>query len=233
MTTEQINAVGHSGPHRAAPDNRVEAGSINIPPGSFPASSPSGSTDAGKVAEKVTEALNHALGQKDPHAVSNLFHRDGYWRDHLCLSWDLRTLAGAATISEFLRREFRLKTVELDNSAAGAPRLGVFDVSGKCQGVQFFIRVKTVVGTGRGVVRLVEVDAGEWKVFTIYTVLRELTGFEEPVGPRRSRGEYSSDDKIWWERRAMETDFGGASPHGPTVLIIGMGCFSHSRSAHS
>lgn len=212
------NETEDSSGYRAVEDNRIEPGSINITPCDFPPGCPASSTeDPWQAVQRVIEAFNRALGEGHD-SVLTLFHPDGFWRDHLCLTWDLRTLHGVEAISGVLSRESRLERVDLDLSTAGNLRIGHLDVAGKVQGILFFIRVVTRFGTGRGFVRLMHVSPGEWKIFSLYTVLQELAGFEEPTGPRRGRGEYLANEQNWVDRRSAEVDFHGKDP---TVLIVG------------
>ena len=71
---------------------RPEIGSVNIPFGVFPASSNNKSVDAVKIADEVVARLNDALSRKDYAAIAGLFCENSYWRDHLALTWELRTV---------------------------------------------------------------------------------------------------------------------------------------------
>src|SRR5947199_3324199 len=42
--------------------------------------------------------FERALGQPSEAALKSLFHADGYWRDVLALTWDIRTIKGADAI---------------------------------------------------------------------------------------------------------------------------------------
>jgi hypothetical protein len=83
------------------------------------------------------------------------------------------------------------------------------------------LSVQTNVGRGDGVVRLVQ-EQGVWKVFTLFTYLKELKGHEERVGRNRpngvEHGEHASQ-RNWLDRRKAEENF----EHGlePTVIIMG------------
>ena len=82
------------------------------------------------------------------------------------------------------------------------------------------IIIATKVGNGQGVVRLIHAD-GQWKAYTLYTALMELTGFEEPRGPRRPTGHEHRGDKgtkNWQEARVSDANFEASEP---AVLIIG------------
>lgn len=51
--------------------------------------------------------------------------------------------------------------------------------------IEFFLKAFTNVGSGRGVVKLAEVD-GYWKVFTPFTTLQEFRGILTRDGPLES-----------------------------------------------
>ncbi|KAJ4513954.1 hypothetical protein HRR83_004881 [Exophiala dermatitidis] len=204
--------------------DRCEPGSVNIPVAKWPKTAQTTSVDANAVANKIVDTFNNALANGDTQAIADLFLDDGYWRDHLGVSWDLRTLKGPKKIAEFLADVgCPLQKIEIDRSSAyRSPQLGAFDGTGDVKGIQFFFNFTSKVGAGQGVARLAERD-GQWKIFTLFTTLRELKGHEEAVGPRRSKGvEHGGkpDRKNWLERRRAEINFENKEP---TVMILGAG----------
>lgn len=200
--------------------NRVEPGSVNIPVGKFPPSSTSTSVNAEQVATEIIDRLNTALAQKDYQSISSLFLDDGFWRDHLCLSWDFRTVKGSQNVAKFLADHPQPLKLALDHSSPfRAPHVGPIDAFGDVTGIEFFVSVTTAVGTGWGVVRLAETDG--WKIFTCFTSLRELTGAEEKVNDRRPVGVQHGEQtgrKNWQDRRAADINF---EDKEPAVVIIG------------
>lgn len=209
---------------------RPVPGSINIPVAKFPpATKPDVTVDAAKIASATVDTLNQQLQNQDLTQLSQLFTEDGYWRDHLALTWSFRTAHTPASILSFLQSSakskdgFRLKSIALDDSSScRAPKVAPVDAAGEVSGVQFFITLETAIGTGVGLVKLVQ-DGGAWKIFTLYTRLEELRGFEETVNERRGKGvEHGGKPgrKNWAERREADADFTSTSP---TVLVIGAG----------
>ncbi|KNG48888.1 flavin-binding monooxygenase-like protein [Stemphylium lycopersici] len=202
---------------------RPETGSVNIPLGIFPASSTNESVDANRVADKVVACFNDALSRKDHAAIASLFCKDNsYWRDHLALAWELRTVKGSSSIKQYLdSSKVQLTKLEVSTSSEfRAPKFGAIDVLGDIKGINFFIELETTVGRGEGVMNLAE-ENGEWKIFTIYTLLKELKGHEEPLGHRRTKGVKHGGDpdrKTWKETRDAEKE--GIDPR---VLILGAG----------
>ncbi|KAF7562243.1 hypothetical protein G7046_g1898 [Stylonectria norvegica] len=210
---------------------RTVPGSINIPVAKFPSSpQPSAELDPAKVAADLVESFNKALERNDYPALAELFVDDGYWRDHLALSWVFRTVQTPPQILEFLkscagsRDGFRLKKINVDaSSPVRAPKIQPVDASGNVTGIGFFFSAETVLGTGIGLARLVE-QGGKWKIFTLYTRLEELRGHEEPTKHRRVKGaehEGKPGRKNWAEQRAAAADFEAGSE--PAVLVVGAG----------
>ncbi|KAI3333506.1 hypothetical protein F4824DRAFT_490876 [Ustulina deusta] len=210
---------------------RCVPGSVNIKVAKFP--SPTkyiGDLDPSRVASNLVENFNKALDKKDYSAIGNLFAEDGYWRDHLALSWVFRTIQTPPHILDFLQRcaesrdGFRLKSMDIDaTTVTKQPQIVPVDASGSVSGIQFFINVDTVLGTGVGLVRLVE-KGGQWKIFTLYTRLEELRGHEEAIHHRRVKGaEHGGKPgrKNWAEKRVAEADINAG--HEPAVLVIGAG----------
>lgn len=201
---------------------RPETGSINITIGDYPATSTDVSANASEVAKAVITSLNNAIKQEDLGALANLFINKSYWRDHLALSWELRTLKGVDNIKNFLDSTVNGSIkLEVDTTSnVRAPQHRPIDGRGDVKGISFFISVETEIGRGQGYVNLAEVNQ-VWKIFTIFTVLTELKGYEEPTHKRRSRGVKHGGDpdrKNWKERRDAEKE-----NIEPTVLVIGAG----------
>jgi cation diffusion facilitator CzcD-associated flavoprotein CzcO len=206
-----------------ASSERPEYGSVNLALGEYPATSTNESVDPDKVAKEIISKFSSALANNDHDAAANLFLEDkSYWRDHLALTWDFRTSKGRSNIKKSLdEAKVKLTKVEVDGSSAfRAPKFGPIDAWGDVKGISFYIKFENEIGRGEGIVNLAEQD-GEWKLFTIYTALQELKGFEEPVNHRRTRGVKHGGDplrKNWKERRDAEKE--GIDPK---VLIIGAG----------
>lgn len=211
---------------------RSVPGSINIPVAKFPAPPETPSPpdiDIKHVVAQVVKAVNDALAQNSLASLAGLFAEDGYWRDHLALSWDFRTVHSPPKILQYLQAcakskdGFRLRKIAIDE---GSPTKGCklvpIDAEATVTGIQFYLTCETAHGTGRGIARLVE-QSGTWKIFTFYTRLEELSGFEEPTGARRSKGvEHGGKPgrKNWAERRNEASNF--EANDDPAVVIIGM-----------
>ncbi|KAK4101166.1 oxidoreductase-like protein [Parathielavia hyrcaniae] len=233
----------------------VVPGSFNLPPAPWPrtAVTSADAIDAGAVAEHIVSSLNDALAKKDHAAVVALFLPNpsndddddgnsaatGYWRDHLVLSWRLRTLKGPVKIRAFLDENLlgppleRYLIVGRDglkcevnvSSAFRKPQVMDLRAAGGVTGVGFFVKVENGAfgGLGRGVVRAVEEQEGMWKIWTLFTTLESVKGMGEKTGPRRELGvEHGALEgrRNWTERRRAEREFEEGDPDG---LIIGAG----------
>lgn len=224
-----------SNPEATTPSSqRCEPGSVNPPIAKWPKSTTQSVENAAAVVQDVISKLNTHLStgpsKQSAAGVASLFAADSYWRDHLALSWELQTLKTRESIASFLDGNSSLTGVEVDSSTEyRAPRGVAFNPEGTCGGIQSYLSLTTKLGRGRGVVKLVE-EEGAWKIWTLFTALEELTGFEEPRGPRRPNGVqhgFHHGRKNWLDRRQDEENF---TDSDPDVLIIGT---IHSPSSSS
>ena len=144
------------------------------------------------------------------------------------MTWDFHNLQGLEEITTVLRTQengWRIISVKIDDSNdLRKPNISTFDVEGPVKGVQSFLTVETDVGMGRGIVRLLpdDKDHGKWKVFTLFTTLEELTGFEESINERRPSGVQHGAQfgrKNWKEMRSTQEEY---EEWEPAVLIIGI-----------
>ncbi|KAF4589047.1 putative flavin-containing monooxygenase [Ophiocordyceps camponoti-floridani] len=180
--------------------------------------------------QTVIDDLNGALSKADYRAASDLFIDDGFWRDHLALTWRFRTVRGRDAIAKFLeessesRDGFRIKSLALDaSSPSRQPQTTRIDVEGKVSGIQAFLHIETAIGSGQGFIRIV-LQHGKWYIFTLYTSLCQLRGYEEPTLGRRPVGVDHGGHPgrmNWSERRVLEGEVD--AEHDLAVLIIGAG----------
>ncbi|KAI9807440.1 MAG: hypothetical protein M1833_000185 [Piccolia ochrophora] len=215
---------------QAQSSNRVEPGSTQLAPASYPERKAFDDCDAYEVASDWTATFNKAIANKDVSALSRLFLNESYWRDQLCLSWNYHTLDGPEKIASFLKHQkkgCRLTSVSVDDkNGFCAPSSAAVDFNGNIKCVQAFLKVETDVGRGRGVVRILSdaEDGGKCKAFTLYTVMHELKGHEEARGPRRPAGVEHGEKagrKNWKDRRADTENMKGGRE--PAVIIVGAG----------
>jgi putative flavoprotein involved in K+ transport len=178
--------------------------------------------DAGTVASVWLSAFEDALARGEAPAVAELFQPDGYWRDHLGFTWDLRTLRGHEAIMDMLAD--RLTAAGPGDFRVDRPEPVIQPLDETRQFVQVVFRFETAVGRGRGVARLTRADNGEagWRAWTLLTALHELKGHEERIGDRRPLGQAAGTGEFlpWRQKRRQESEFSAADP---AVLVIGAG----------
>ncbi|RYC63974.1 hypothetical protein CHU98_g2236 [Xylaria longipes] len=182
MATAEAEQVSSS--ERAVP------GSVNIPITPWPttASIDEKATDAIAISSQIIDSFNQSLEKKDYKAIADLFVDNGYWRDQLGLTWDLRTAKGKEKIVNLLEGGHHLVGVNIDRSApSNDPQVADLRYDGSVRGIQFFTTVTTQFGSGRGVVRLIQ-ESGQWKIWVFHTVMEKLKDHEEAVGPNRPSG---------------------------------------------
>lgn len=201
---------------------RVVPGSCDIPIGILPKTSTTAPEKPENIASSLIEKVNSSIAKKDTAALESLFIDNSYWRDHLCLSWEFRTLKGAQALSKFVVESPSAIKFELDHSSPfKAPHNGPIDALGEVNGIEFFIKVTTAFGNGKGLVRLAQVGE-EWKIFTVFTTLHEMTSHEELVNGRRPVGVQHGAHQgrtNWQDRRTADENYEGKDP---AVLIVGM-----------
>lgn len=203
---------------------RVEPGSFPVISAKLPSAADLGPVDADEVASNWVALFNKTIGFGHIPTISELFLQESFWRDQLCLSWDIHTLRGPQEIFELIKNSgnvCRIKSITLDKtSQLRSPQTAQLGSEAKIPNVQAFLNVETDVGKGQGLVRLVN-ENGKWKAFTLFTFLKELTGHEETVGKRRPIGaEHGghSSKLNWLDQRKTEEKFENEEP---TVLIVG------------
>jgi hypothetical protein len=178
--------------------------------------------DIQEVASQWANRFNEALSSQD---FVNVFLAEFYWRDHLSLSWDFRTLDNLSKINLLLRNSCKspgLLEISLDVSKH-KPRIDTIGSSKPVPCVTAVLTVKTRVGEGRGVVKLVQ-DPNDlqWKAYTLYTCLQQLDGHQESIKHHRPLGLDYVDrktGKTWVDHRDAQRGFG--DNYQPVVLIVG------------
>jgi len=156
--------------------------------------------------------FNAALGRRDVDAATHLFEPEGFWRDLVAFTWNLRTQEGRGEIRAML--EARLAdTLPVTFTPEGEAT----ETDGV---VESWFTFETAVARGRGHLRLR--DGLAW---TFLTTMSELKGHEEKTGERRIKGAEHGvhrGRKTWLERRRDEEASLGITEQ-PEVLVIGGG----------
>jgi putative flavoprotein involved in K+ transport len=156
--------------------------------------------------------LEQALSDGDAAAGAALFADDGYWRDLVAFTWTIRTVQGREAIAAMLRA-----TLASTRPSAWTLEGPASESNGV---VEAWFRFDTLLGRGRGIVRL-----RDGRAWTLLTTLQELKGFEEPAGLRRPAGVVHRairDRRTWSDERADEAASLGLTRQ-PYCLIVGGG----------
>jgi putative flavoprotein involved in K+ transport len=157
-------------------------------------------------------ALDHALAAGDTAAAAALFPADGFWRDLLAFTWNIKTFEGPGEIAAMLDATLG------PTQPRGWRLTGQVEVEGDTEAAPIAFETATGIGAGRIVIR-------RGRVSVLLTALDDIHGHEEPRGPRRPAGIVHKADRArrtWSERRAEETSRLGYE-NQPYVVIIGGG----------
>ena len=171
---------------------------------------------SGSSAEKqVQQWLNEfskALQSGDTAAAANLFEDDGFWRDLVAFTWNIKTLEGKAAIKAML---------DSCNANTNSSNWQIAEPPTEADGiVESWLNFKTGVATGLGHLRL-----RDGKAFTLLTTMVELKGHEVPEGRNRGMGVEHGESvgrKNWAEKRQEESDALGYQEQ-PYCVIVGGG----------
>ncbi|MBA2415676.1 MAG: NAD(P)/FAD-dependent oxidoreductase [Geodermatophilaceae bacterium] len=185
------------------------------------ADAPPGTDQAYDVACRWLDEFGSALQDGDLDAVDRLFLADGWWRDLLAFTWDLRTIHGTEAIKSTLGATLEATRPSDFQLTAGKPP-ELIEADENTRWVQGFFDFQTAVARGRGFFRLMP-DGDMWKGWTVLTAMEELKGHEEPAGATRVKGVNHGENNrrtSWLDRRRAKQDFAEKEPQ---VLVVGAG----------
>jgi putative flavoprotein involved in K+ transport len=153
-----------------------------------------------------------ALAVRDVERVVAKFATDGFWRDLVAFTWNIKTVEGRDEIADMLHA--RLAGTEPSGFATREAPTQDGDVTSA------FIEFETAAGRGVGHLRLKDDQA-----WTLLTALQELKGHEERKGQTRVLGAVHGSDpdpRSWAEKRAEEDASLGRAVQ-PYALVVGGG----------
>ena len=158
------------------------------------------------------DALDKALQANDSKAAAGLFEEEGFWRDLVSFTWNIKTLEGRDAIEKMLdATTTRVKPGGWAIEEEPAEADGI---------IESWVTFETDVARGRGHLRL-----RDGKAFTFLTTMVELKGHEEPNNDRRPIGVehgFEPGRKNWAEKRQEESETMGYTEQ-PYCLVIGGG----------
>jgi putative flavoprotein involved in K+ transport len=152
------------------------------------------------------------LRSAQPEAAADLFEEDGFWRDLVAFTWNIKTLEGRAAIADMLKAT--CAHVQPDNWQLDEPATTTDGLT------EAWITFETAVARGRGHLRL-----RNGKAWTLLTTMVELKDFPEKRNALRPKGaEHGANQhrQTWLEKRQHEEATLGYSEQ-PYCLVIGGG----------
>ncbi len=162
----------------------------------------------------ILETFEAALKSGDTAAAIALFQPDGYWRDLVAFTWNIKTMEGREQIAAML--DAQLNTVKPSKL-----KIADNETATEADGVtQAWIAFETGVARGTGFIRV-----KDGKIWTLLTTMTELKGHEEPKGSKRPMGaEHGArtDRTSWKEDREAEIEALGYEKQ-PYCLVVGGG----------
>ncbi len=180
-------------------------------------------TDEGllALANQQLLAFEETILSSNYEHLESLFCEDSHWRDLLALTWDIKTISGGKSIKNALKNYIPLaqpSEFQVDSERT-PPRL--VTRAGQ-QAIEVIISLKTVVGIGTGVLRLMLNDKQKTplKAWTFVTALNDLSDFQESIGAKRPKGEsYSKDFKGLDKDLCSSTEISQRSVESPQISI--------------
>ncbi|KAJ3914245.1 FAD/NAD-P-binding domain-containing protein [Lentinula edodes] len=174
-------------------------------------------TESNRIASAWLSQLSYSLEQKDAASSASLFHHNGWLRDLLVFTWNLRTLNGHGQILDYLSSNMESTTIsELEiNSQDVYFRPSPGDLPGS---VSSGFTFSTPIANGRGLFTLTRAasEPEVWRAFTLLVSLDSLKG-HEPIGAEQ--GVYHGNLLCWSEVREQRARIIEANPH----VLIGAG----------
>ena len=150
----------------------------------------------------------------DIDAATDMFAKDGYWRDLVAFTWNIKTMEGRDQVRDMLAhclkrvkpRDWRIAEGEIATETGGV--------------LEAWISFETELARGYGLIRI-----KDGLIWTLLTTMAELKGHEEKAGFTRvlgARHGVHPGAKSWKELRDEEAEKLGYETQ-PYVLIVGGG----------
>ncbi|CAB3792058.1 NAD(P)/FAD-dependent oxidoreductase [Pararobbsia alpina] len=162
----------------------------------------------------VLEKLDTALQRGDAKTAAELFEPDGFWRDLVTFTWNIKTMEGRQQIADML-------SAQLAAIKPSSWRIAEGEQASEADGLaQSWITFETATARGNGFIRI-----RNGQIWTLLTAMSELKSHEEPKGFQRPMGALHGahpDRKTWKEQREAELTELGRSRQ-PYCVIVGGG----------
>ena len=162
-----------------------------------------------------------ALATRDVERAASMFAVDGFWRDLVSFTWNIKTVEGRAGVTDLLTE----RLAQTDPSGFRTREPATVESDGDNDTVSAFIEFETGVGRGTGHLRIRTSDDGADTAWTLLTALQELKGHEENSGATRVMGAVHGSDpdpRSWAQKREDEQAALGYTEQ-PYAVIVGGG----------
>ncbi|PVH79701.1 FAD/NAD(P)-binding domain-containing protein [Cadophora sp. DSE1049] len=212
----------------------VKDTSFDVPTAPYPRISdaplPSSPEEIQSIVDQSITALNTTLQSRDYASLSDLMAKTSYWRDHLGLSpTKLSTLYGSDQIISLITYEGKTngnKCNITSLSLTGTPELTNLDPKGTIKCILATLSFTTPHGIGKGISRWILDDKSDsqWRIYTLFTSLTDLTATPFQTGssrPENAKPESAPPEMNWYEWKERQHEF--LDGEEPTVLIVGAG----------
>ena len=170
-------------------------------------------TTAQDTVTRVLEDLEAAMAARDAKGAAALFEAEGYWRDLVSFTWNIRTMEGRSAIEGMLE-------AQLGHVEPSGFRIAEGEVAAEEGGIaSAWIEFETKVARGYGQIRI-----RDGAIWTLLTTMTELKGHEEPLGHERPLGARHGAERgapSWAERREAEARALGREVQPHTVILGG------------
>lgn len=157
-------------------------------------------------------SFDEILRSSEPERAAELFEDNGYWRDLVALTWNLKTLEGRQAIRDMISKTApHIRPGNWQLSEEVTEQDGVIDA---------WITFETRHARGKGHLRL-----RNGKAWTLLTTMQELKAYPEKrkfLRPKGAEHGASKTRKTWLEARQEEEQELGYSQQ-PYCVIIGGG----------
>ena len=171
-------------------------------------------TTAEAETQATLDALNGALASGEAGKAAALFADDGFWRDLVAVTWNIKTVEGPDGVRDMLDAQLahtKPQGFAVQDGEMPAEEGGVTTA---------WITFETAVGRGWGLMRL-----RDGKIWTLLTALTELKGHEETTFAARPHGAKHGSERgrtTWKEDREAEAASLGYDAQ-PYAVIVGGG----------
>lgn len=171
--------------------------------------------NAPAIAQEWLTRFSDAVKAKDVSKVLATCHPEGWWRDIVALTWDIRTFQGLDKIGSFLNDRLTTTDFAITSGVALAiPDKPYPDVIWIVAQFTF----TTAGGSGTATTFLVPSSTDQWQAFIVSTNLDSIKNSPERFGS--GRDSTPARAHVWYEARLREQAF---EDRDPEVLIVGAG----------